>query len=330
MLLNTLNEGANSVLQTICSRAPAIHIPLASARMSIKLGEVPQALQCSSMHDAIVTYTRDKGQLYRYCQEEEKQSLVDADPTADEVSAPQPVELKPCRHKTHNDYISRVSRGIQNLCAGIMSVDARIVYEIELKVGPIAITTDTKSPDPFIAGMMYYKTCWCVGVMLSDDTPRVASLLTPLRAAKLWESCSGRLQAVVSDSKKLKHFFLIKHRIRWATLRKGIVIETRRVKYKPNLASLAPAPPAPPPSGSVPAPNDDDEAGSFDIPGEADALATMLEEVMGDEVDRSDESTADMFAGAPTKSATELRRGWFEVCLLAFDTCICAVKRSLS
>eukprot|EP00959_Pyramimonas_sp_CCMP1952_P033123 694594-Pyramimonas_sp.AAC.1 len=47
-------EGANSVLQVICKRAPSIHLPLASDRLSLKLGATPRVQDCLACHaDAI-------------------------------------------------------------------------------------------------------------------------------------------------------------------------------------------------------------------------------------------------------------------------------------
>eukprot|EP00959_Pyramimonas_sp_CCMP1952_P201628 4216665-Pyramimonas_sp.AAC.1 len=43
-------EGANSVLQVICKRAPAIHLALASDRMSLKLGTPPPVQDCLACH----------------------------------------------------------------------------------------------------------------------------------------------------------------------------------------------------------------------------------------------------------------------------------------
>ena len=54
LLLAVRMQGANSVLQRICSAAPSIRKPLASARLSIKCGEVPRVGVCVTLHKAVI------------------------------------------------------------------------------------------------------------------------------------------------------------------------------------------------------------------------------------------------------------------------------------
>ena len=128
-------QGANSVLQRICSVALAIRKPLASARLSIKCREVPSVGDCATLHKAAIAEIAEWKLASRFgaLQDDQDDPEPEAEPPADTQRA----------HRLNSDYSSRAAKGLQTCCAGRMIVDARNVYVVELKLGTASKVTKT-------------------------------------------------------------------------------------------------------------------------------------------------------------------------------------------
>ena len=256
LLLTVRMQGANSVLQRICSAAPSIRKPLASARLSIKCGEVPSVGDCATLHKAAIAENAEGKLASRFCALQDDED--DPEPEAEPPAATQ------CVRRLNGDYSSRAAKGLQT-CAGRMIVDARDVYVVELKLGTARKVMKTLRSMSFILGCKYHTTCWCVSVRTVGNDPDTVVVQLPHRTFKLFDVATSALRDEKNEVTKLNSIVLKTCVVQWSSLRRGIVVKTIRNNIKPKVAtSRMPASPASSSAAAassstdVPAVHDDD------------------------------------------------------------------------
>ena len=148
-------EGANSVLQTVSKRAPNIHIPLLSDRLSLKLGEKVLARDCCTLRTDVVLRRSSNSTAERF-----SLPIAGDRPLSDTRPLPPPRMI--CTHAIQNDAAGRLAKGIQCHIADTVPVDARQAIQIELVFGTVASVTERIKVPAFILGAKLYKTCRCV------------------------------------------------------------------------------------------------------------------------------------------------------------------------
>ena len=121
-------EGSNSTLQSICKAAPAIHLPLASDRLSLKLGPTLSADECCALHGGAVVRARTRSSA-RFC----SASPV---PLMDMMVTP-PIEHvddapDAAGHAMSAKNIELLCRGIQSQLFKCMQIGARHAYTVYL------------------------------------------------------------------------------------------------------------------------------------------------------------------------------------------------------
>jgi len=320
-------EGANSVLQTICKRAPNIHVPLLSDRLSMKLGESLVPKDCCALHTDVVLRQADALQAERYTLKQATLPLPAPQGVGEGCDSPirlgrrrvaQQLALVPvpeagsdqpapprsvCVHEGLNDTAGRLAKGIQSHCADTLSVDARQVVQLELKIGTVTRVTRTSMMRPFIMGTKYYKTCWCVGVNLlaATDPPNIVVQL-PLVVFTLWDELALLLRNVLGENDKLKHIVVHTYTVQWTTLTRGMSTHHSSVRRSPK-----PAPTSQPKRQKSAAEVAEDSA-CFEVPGDGDApqafdIEAALAGVLEDSEEAEEAADEDeLFGGRPANS----------------------------
>ena len=242
------------MLQRICSVALAIQKPLASARLSIKCGEVPSVGDCATLHKAAIAEIAEGKLASRFGQDHQD----DPEPEAEPPAATQ------CVHRFNSGYSAGASKGLQTCCAGRMIVDARNVYVVELKFGTASKVTKTLRSMSFTLGCRLYTAC-CVSRFAVGSDPETVVVQLLVRTFKLLDVTAAALRDETNEVTKLKSIVLRTCVVQWSTLRQGIVVKTIRNNIKPKVAtSRKPASPASSSaaaassSTNVPAVHDDD------------------------------------------------------------------------
>ena len=224
-------EGANSVLQTISKRAPNIHIPLLSDRLSLKLGEKILARDCCALHTDVVLRLSSSSTADRF-------SLpIAGDRPRAQLPLPPPRMI--CTHAIQNDAAGRLAKGIQCHIADTVPVDARQAIQIELVFGTIASVTERVKVPAFILGAKLYKTCRCVQASLFEDQePAHLSVQMPLRTSTLKDILEATLRDHLTSTVKLKYMVVTTYTVAYNSLAKGIVTSTTAVRSSPKLAQM--------------------------------------------------------------------------------------------
>ena len=93
------------MLQIICSAAPSIRKPLASARLSVKCGDVRSVGDCATLHKAAIAEIAEEKLAGRIGASQDDQD--DPEPEAEPPAATQSVR------KLNGDYPSRATKGFR-------------------------------------------------------------------------------------------------------------------------------------------------------------------------------------------------------------------------